>query len=110
MRLRITPTTAAVTADSAPDRRWFERSCSTNGAPAKISSIGGTKVTQVVSAEPITALATGEKGSGARNAARKPTNCVTLISGPGRVSARPRPSTISGALIQPWFSTASCAM
>ena len=34
---------------------------------------------------------------GSRQAPRKPTNCVTLISGPGSVSARPRPSTISGA-------------
>ena len=110
VRLRITPTTAAVTAASAPDSRWLARSCSTNGAPAKISSIGGTKVTQVVSAEPSTALVTGENGSGLRQAPRKPTNCVTLISGPGSVSAKPSPSTISGAVIQPWVSTACCAM
>ena len=64
VRLRITPTTAAVMAASAPDRRRLARSCSTNGAPAKISSIGGTKVTQVVSAEPSTALVSGENGSG----------------------------------------------
>jgi hypothetical protein len=100
VRLRITPTTAAVMAESAPDRRLLARSCSTNGAPAKIRSIGGTKVTHVVSAEPSTAAATGENGAGSRHAPRKPTNCVTLMSGPGSVSARPRPSTISGALIQ----------
>jgi len=62
--LRITPTTAAVTAVSAPESRGLERSCSMNGAPAKMSIIGGTNVTQVVSAEPMTAAATGENGAG----------------------------------------------
>ena len=70
------------------------------GAPAKISSIGGTNVTHVVSAEPITPAATGENGAASRYAPRKPTNWVTLMSGPGSVSASPRPSTISGAVIQ----------
>ena len=32
---------------------------------------------------------------GSRQAARKPTNCVTMISGPGVVSAMPSPSSIS---------------
>ena len=31
----------------------------------------------------------------------KPTNCVTMISGPGVVSARPRPSSISFSVSQP---------
>ena len=68
-----------------------------NGAPAKIHSIDGTNVTQVVIAAPMTPAAIGENGAASRKAARKPTNCVTRISGPGVVSARPRPSTISGA-------------
>ncbi len=60
----MTPTTAAVMAASAPDSRRLERNCSTNGAPAKIQSIDGTKVTQVVSAAPRMPAATGENGSG----------------------------------------------
>ncbi len=99
-RLRMTPTTAAVIAASAPDSRRLARNCSTNGAPAKIHSIDGTNVTQVVIAAPSTPAVTGENGAASRKAARKPTNCVTRISGPGVVSARPRPSTISGAVIQ----------
>ena len=80
------------------------------GAPAKIHSIDGTKVTQVVSAAPSKPATSGENGAALRKAARKPTNCVTRISGPGVVSARPRPSTISRAESQPWVSTACCAM
>ena len=110
VRLRMTPTTAAVMAASAPDSLWLERSCSTNGAPAKIHSIEGVKVTQVVMAAPSTPAMIGENGAASRKAARKPTNWVTRISGPGVVSARPKPSTISGAVIQWWVSTASCAM
>ena len=38
---------------------------------------------------------------GARNAPMKPTNCTTMISGPGVVSAMPRPSSISPGRSQP---------
>ena len=106
----MTPTTAAVIAASAPESLRLARSCSTNGAPTNIHSIDGVNVTHVVIAAPTMPAATGENGAGSRNAARKPTNCVTRISGPGVVSARPRPSTISGAVIQRWVSTASCAI
>src|SRR5262249_33953615 len=105
-RFKITPTTAAVMAASAPDNCLFARSGSTNGAPAKIHNMDGTKVTQVVIAAPRTPAVTGEKGAASRDAARKPTNWVTRISGPGVVSASPRPSTISGAVIQPQRCTA----
>ena len=71
-----------------------------NGAPAKIHSIDGANVTQVVMAAPRTPAVTGENGAASRNAARKPTNCVTRMSGPGVVSASPSPSTISGAVSQ----------
>src|SRR5215469_8015951 len=37
----------------------------------------------------------GGSEPGCRNAARKPTNCTTMISGPGVVSAMPSPSSIS---------------
>ncbi len=106
----MTPTTAAVMAASAPASRRLPRSSSMNGAPAKIHSIDGTNVTQVVSAAPSSPATSGVNGAASRNAARKPTNCVTRISGPGVVSARPRPSTISGAVIQPCVSTACCAI
>src|SRR6185312_2140287 len=101
-RFRMTPTTAAVIAASAPDSLRFARKGSTNGAPAKIHNMDGTKVTQVVITAPRTPAVIGEKGAGFRNAARKPTNCVTRMSGPGVVSASPSPSTISGAVIQPY--------
>jgi hypothetical protein len=99
--LRITPTTAAVIAASAPERCRLPRNCSTNGAPAKIHSIEGVNVTQVVIAAPSTPAVTAENGAASRNAARNPTNCVTRMRGPGVVSASPSPSTISGAVIQP---------
>ncbi len=109
-RLRITPTTAAVMAASAPASFRLPRNSSMNGAPAKIHSIEGTNVTHVVNAAPSTPAVSGVNGAASRKAARKPTNCVTRISGPGVVSARPSASTISGAVNQPLVSTACCAM
>ena len=44
-----------------------------------------------------------------RSAPMKPTNCVTMISGPGVVSAMPSPSSISPGASQPKFCTASWA-
>ena len=41
------------------------------------------------------------KAPESRYAAMKPTNCRTMISGPGVVSAMPRPSSISPGLSQP---------
>src|SRR5262245_27187070 len=75
-RLRMTPTTAAVIAASAPESRLLARNCSMNGAPAKISNMAGVNVTHVVMAAPSTPAPTGGNGAAARNAARKPTNCV----------------------------------
>ena len=60
----MTPTTAAVIAASAPASRRLPRSSSMNGAPAKIHSIDGTKVTQVVSAAPSSPAVSGENGAG----------------------------------------------
>src|SRR3546814_576249 len=51
-RLRITPTTAAVIAESAADNARLPRSRSMNGAPAKIHRKHGRKVTQVVRIAP----------------------------------------------------------
>ncbi len=39
----------------------------------------------------------------------KATNCITMMSGPGVVSARPSPSSISRAESQWKLSTACCA-
>jgi hypothetical protein len=39
----------------------------------------------------------------------KPTNWVTMMSGPGVVSAMPSPSSISPGASQPKVPTASCA-
>src|SRR5258708_1391366 len=48
-RFRMTPTTAAVIAESAPLSALLPRSDSMNGAPRKIQRNEGTKVTQVAS-------------------------------------------------------------
>ena len=46
----------------------------------------------------------GDSAPGSRKAAMKPTNCSTMISGPGVVSAMPRPSSISPGCSQPIVS------
>ena len=72
-----------------------------NGAPRKIQRKQGMKVTQVASRPPSVPASIGGNEPGSRNAAMKPTNCSTMISGPGVVSAMPRPSSISPGLSQP---------
>ena len=96
----ITPTTAAVTAPSAAESALLPRRASTKGAPAKIQRKQGTKVTHVVSNPPRVAAMSGGRLPGARQAPRKPTNCVTMINGPGVVSAMPSPSSISPGFTQ----------
>jgi hypothetical protein len=108
-RLRITPTTAAVIAASAPATTRLPRSTSTNGAPTRIQRKHGANVTQVVSSPPRVPATSGESPPGSRYAARNPTNCVTMMSGPGVVSAIPRPSSISPGCSQPCVSTACWA-
>src|SRR5882724_10535404 len=81
-RFRITPTTAAVIAPSAAPSALLARNASTKGAPKKIQRKQGTNVTQVVSNPPKVAASNGDIAPGSRQAARKPTNCVTMISGP----------------------------
>ena len=61
----------------------------------------GTKVTQVVSTPPSAPASRGGRAPGARKAPMKPTNWTTMISGPGVVSAMPRPSSISPGRSQP---------
>ena len=68
------------------------------GAPRKIQRKQGVKVTQVASRPPSVPASSGDSVPGSRKAARKPTNCSTMISGPGVVSAMPRPSSISPRL------------
>src|SRR5215472_10003405 len=55
----------------------------------------GTNVHQVASSPPRVPATIGGSEPGCRNAARKPTNWTTMISGPGVVSAMPSPSSIS---------------
>ena len=100
-RLSTTPTTAAVMAERAPFKALLPRSTSMNGAPRKIQRKQGVKVTQVASRPPSVPASIGESEPGSRYAAMKPTNCSTMISGPGVVSAIPRPSSISPGLSQP---------
>ena len=91
----MTPTTAAVIADSAPASALLPRSRSMNGAPRKIQRKQGVNVTQVASSPPSVPASIGDSVPGSRKAAMKPTNCSTMISGPGVVSAMPSPSSIS---------------
>ena len=100
-RLRMTPTTAAVIADSAALRARLPRIRSMKGAPRKIHRKHGVKVTQVASSPPRVPARSGLNEPGSRKAAMKPTNCSTMISGPGVVSAMPRPSSISPGASQP---------
>jgi hypothetical protein len=67
-------------------------------------------VTHVVNKERATPAAIGESPARWRNAPRKATNCTTMISGPGVVSASAKPSSISPGVIQCYCSTACCAM
>ena len=65
-RLRITPTTAAVIAVSAPANPLLPRSVSTNGAPRKIQRKQGVKVTQVASSPPSVPASIGDSVPGSR--------------------------------------------
>src|SRR5262249_17495147 len=80
---------------SAPFRGLLSRSRSIKGAPRPIHKKQGTNVHQVASSPPRVPATIGGSEPGCRNAARKPTNCTTMISGPGVVSAMPSPSSIS---------------
>jgi hypothetical protein len=71
-----------------------------NGAPAKIHSIDGTKVTQVVMMAPSTPAVTGENGAASRKPARKPTKLRHQDQRAGCGLGEAEPSTISGAVIQ----------
>src|SRR3546814_17908339 len=62
-RLRITPTTAAVIAESAADNARLPRRRSMTGAPAKIHRKQGRKVTQVVRNAPNVAEGGGDRTS-----------------------------------------------
>src|SRR5215469_17976161 len=88
-RLRTTPTIAAVTADKAAFKLLTSRSFSANGAPKKIQRKQGTKVIQVASKPPSVPANIGGRLPGSRYAPINPTNCRTLMSGPGIVSAMP---------------------
>src|SRR4029077_3620856 len=70
-RFKITPTTAAVMAESAALSGWLPRSFSTNGAPRKIQRKHGVKVTQVAKRPPSVPASMGASGPGSRDAARK---------------------------------------
>src|SRR4029077_5683757 len=98
---RITPTTAAVTAESAAFSPATLRSLSMKGAPTNIQRKQGVNVTQVASNPPKVPANSGDSVPGLRKAAIKPTNWSTMMSGPGVVSAMPRPSSISGGVSHP---------
>src|SRR5919199_3474101 len=78
-RLRITPTTAAVIAESAALRALLPRIFSTYGAPRKIHRKHGVNVTQVASRPPSVPATSGFSAPGSRNAPMKPTNWSTMM-------------------------------
>jgi len=86
---------AAVIADKAPASPLLPRIVSMKGAPRNIQRKHGVNVTHVASKPPSVPAIIGERPPGSRYAAMKPTNCSTMISGPGVVSAMPSPSSIS---------------
>src|ERR1700687_4771964 len=65
-RLRITPTTAAVIAPSAPANPLLPRRVSMKGAPRKIQRKQGVKVTQVASNPPSVPASIGDSVPGSR--------------------------------------------
>jgi hypothetical protein len=95
-RFRITPTTAAVMADSGAVKPSLPCVASTSGPPARMKTKLGRKVKKVT---------TAGRQRRARNSASgpstclvqpptKPTKATTMISGPGVVSPSARPSII----------------
>src|SRR6185437_16631951 len=109
-KFNTTPTTAAVTPESAACNARLLRRASMQGAPRKIQRKHGANVTQVVRIEPITPAAIGDEPVWWKYAPRKATNCTTMISGPGVVSAKASPSSIWPAEIQWNPPTARCAL
>ena len=69
---------------SAPASDLLPRSFSMYGAPRKIQRKHGVNVTQVASRPPSVAASSGDSPPASRKAAMKPTNCSTMMSGPGR--------------------------
>ena len=62
----------------------------------------------MVTSAPTTALAIGLMPSGLFQPAMKPTNCSTMISGPGVVSASASPSTACVRVNHPSEVVATC--
>src|SRR5439155_494104 len=87
-------TIAAVMVERALVSFSFPRSCSMCGPPTKIQRKHGVNVAQVVSSAPKVAASSGGKPSGCCHAPINPTNCKTMINGPGVVSASPSQSII----------------
>ena len=85
----------AVIAASAPANALLVCNRSISGAPRNTNMKHGTNVTHSVSAVAASPPALPDSAPGARKPVRKPTNCSTRISGPGVVSARPSPASIS---------------
>ena len=107
-RFKITPTTAAVIADRGAVNPSLPCVASTTGPPAKMKMNEGRKVkkvTTVAANAPPRNRASGPDTS-FNQPPRKPTKATTMISGPGVVSPRARPSIICGPLSHWWVSTA----
>ena len=107
-RFRITPTTAAVIADSGavqPSLPWL---ASTSGPPARMKTNEGKKVkkvTTVAASAPPSSSASGPS-TWRVQPPTKPTKATTMINGPGVVSPSARPSIICAPLSQCCCSTA----
>ena len=91
----------AVIADSVMLIVLLPRNCSMCGAPTNTHKKQGVNVTHVVIKAPSVAATIGLSVPGCVQPPIKPTNCRTIISGPGVVSANPSPSIICPGFSQP---------
>ena len=101
-RFRMTPTTAAVIPASAPLSGLLSRSrLDEGGAEADPQEAGDEGAPGRQADRRACRRAAAARSRDARYAAMNPTNCTTMISGPGVVSAMPSPSSISPGRSQP---------
>ena len=98
--------TAAVTVSRTMRARALCAKRSMKGAPARMKRKLGTKVTHDVINAPSVPMAHGGRGDALFHPARNPAKASTLTKGPGRVSAKARPSFMAPAESQPASFTA----
>src|SRR5215831_20120347 len=102
-RLTITPTTAAVIPVSGAVNLRSPCVVSTSGPPSRMKTNDGRKVKKVTTVAAVAPAANNasEPNNALVQPPTNPTKATTMISGPGVVAPRARPSIICGAVSQP---------